>query len=635
MHTHPSNVVDLGRALKVLKISFDMPKNGRSDPLYWLLRNLPQTLEELSLNILGGKTDYYINHDSEEEFKGLEVRSQTAVEALAELERYDSERDRRMDLEEEAGPARPIPSLSLKSLSLAGSYSMPQTGMDGCSIGSTFVVRVGDAQVVRPAYFLEELEQLIRQCRPTLESLTMDMKPYGCLFVTGVRPKEWFGLKDLARIVTKSGSGSALQSLSNFSTSTEWPDEDIADILYPPSPSEYNHSLESTSTLRNHHFSSNPSVWRNLSLMEIEDTYIRTSTAILKHVSTLENLILKLSKGFPSQDLSCIFRTSPRLRCLLGIEDNNDPKQDYGDPYLNVFMDAQDLLLLLHQIDRFWSTWTDRTKVHPQNRGWVSLSGDDDDRHHSHDRRDNLKDWACHESLETLQIMIKNVPRPDVTRSQYGGRLSRLRNGTLAHEEYQERHVAVQVEQELCRRLGQMTKLKKLILGIDDRKWKELSLYRDIPKDRLRDLGIDWDPGEEEDDGSDYSDDDFYWEDGMSVETPLMFYDEGFQYSCLSLSLDAGLEHLAGLKNLEVLSIERMAHRVRLPEVQWMMANWPKLRRIEGLAHKQDDRCKVPRETEEAVQWLQGDYPRIELPLSPDNMRQRSWTNYAHHMIWY
>ncbi|GJJ72302.1 hypothetical protein EMPS_04659 [Entomortierella parvispora] len=768
----------LGQALRVLKILVDLPHNDRSHPLFWLFRNLPQTLEELVMEIQSGKSLQHRNHEEEEEFRGCQKRSLTASQAQDELERYDNERDRRMDLGEDTEPTKPIPPIPLKSLQLYGSYPMPLPGLDGCSIGSTFEVQGGHAQVTRPAYFLQELEQLIRQCRPTLESLTMGMRPRGCLFVTGEHPTEWFELRKLAEILDRtqdanSGPGSVL----DFTTYQEWTDEDLAYLLHPSSSPDYKNGSQSTSTPPDPSY--HPSGWRNLVLVDTQTSFTKTSAAMLEHVSTLESLILEeskgmalgASKGFPSLDLARIFRTSPRLRCLKTIENDELPIFQDGDPYLNIFMDAQDLLQPLDEIDQFWSTWKNRNNVHPQNRGWVPPY---DRGHRQQSWHGDQNVWACHETLEILHIMIKNVPRPDLARSQFGGRLGRHRNGTLAHEEYKNPQVAVQVEQEICRRLGRMTRLKELVLGVDDRRWNELMSYREIPKNRLLALGIDWDlrkvmqermqreadeamneddasyhddHDEEEEDGQDvhmdgleissvdqgdeaidgameivleevhdfvleevheiiledqeagqgviieeiqeddqgdvqdvvqqqiqggevqeeihediqqdgheegqeegqqvgenndgddgdYSDSDeqvWEWEEDWPPEIPLMYHDEGFQYSCLSLSLGAGLEHLASLKDLEVLSIERMSHRVRLPEVQWMVAHWPKLRRIDGLAHMRDPRCKTPGETEEAVEWLQEHYPWIKLGWSPDNMRQGSWTRTDYTKIW-
>lgn len=85
-------------------------------------------------------------------------RTLTTDEALAELEQYDNERDRRMGLDGVEELQRPIPPLALKSLSLDGSYPLPEPGIDGCSIGSTFDVQGGATQLTRPVYFLREME---------------------------------------------------------------------------------------------------------------------------------------------------------------------------------------------------------------------------------------------------------------------------------------------------------------------------------------------------------------------------------------------------------------------------------------------------------------------------------------------
>ncbi|KAF9971916.1 hypothetical protein BGZ73_005026, partial [Actinomortierella ambigua] len=50
------------------------------------------------------------------------------------------------------------------------------------------------------------------------------------------------------------------------------------------------------------------------------------------------------------------------------------------------------------------------------------------------------------------------------------------------------------------------------------------------------------------------------------------------QSNCLELTLESGLDELAGLKALEILDIGGMDHRVGVPELEWMIDNWPKLR---------------------------------------------------------
>ncbi|KAG0197760.1 hypothetical protein BGX28_008722 [Mortierella sp. GBA30] len=51
----------------------------------------------------------------------------------------------------------------------------------------------------------------------------------------------------------------------------------------------------------------------------------------------------------------------------------------------------------------------------------------------------------------------------------------------------------------------------------------------------------------------------------------------------LELSLESGLERLAGLKDLEVFGFEGLDHRIGKAELDWMAVNWPKLKIMRGL----------------------------------------------------
>ncbi|KAG9072848.1 hypothetical protein KI688_000628 [Linnemannia hyalina] len=62
----------------------------------------------------------------------------------------------------------------------------------------------------------------------------------------------------------------------------------------------------------------------------------------------------------------------------------------------------------------------------------------------------------------------------------------------------------------------------------------------------------------------------------------MMVIDECMQTGCLVFSLDSGLEESAGFKELEVFDVNPLAHRIGVPEVQWMVAHWPKLKAIRG-----------------------------------------------------
>ncbi|KAG0043591.1 hypothetical protein BGZ89_006388, partial [Linnemannia elongata] len=54
-------------------------------------------------------------------------------------------------------------------------------------------------------------------------------------------------------------------------------------------------------------------------------------------------------------------------------------------------------------------------------------------------------------------------------------------------------------------------------------------------------------------------------------------------YDCLRLSLDMGLDELAGLKDLEVFGFEGIEHEIDEAELGWMSEKWNKLRVMHGL----------------------------------------------------
>jgi hypothetical protein len=56
-----------------------------------------------------------------------------------------------------------------------------------------------------------------------------------------------------------------------------------------------------------------------------------------------------------------------------------------------------------------------------------------------------------------------------------------------------------------------------------------------------------------------------------------------FNVDTLALTLDSGLDQLAALKDLEMFGFEGCNHAIDLPEIQWMIQNWPRLKAMRGL----------------------------------------------------
>ncbi|KAF9347797.1 hypothetical protein BGX26_000748 [Mortierella sp. AD094] len=172
--------------------------------------------------------------------------------------------------------------------------------------------------------------------------------------------------------------------------------------------------------------------------------------------------------------------------------------------------------------------------------------------------------WACL-NLENLHLVIKGVARPDLQVNQYGLQLSGpLHDGTIT---------GFDLQRTVYNQLGKLTKLQQLWLGQENQ---------------------------------DMEDDENYHETGVPGEVQYIDPDE--QFECLEFSLESGLDLLQGLKGLKVLSLERLKTRIGLPEVQWMVKQWPKLESIFGLGIEDED---IP----EHVQWLYDNRPDIKLPL--------------------
>ncbi|KAG0065254.1 hypothetical protein BGZ92_005597 [Podila epicladia] len=109
------------------------------------------------------------------------------------------------------------------------------------------------------------------------------------------------------------------------------------------------------------------------------------------------------------------------------------------------------------------------------------------------------------------------------------------------------------VQRQVLRRLGQQTKLRKLVIG------------------------------------------------GMT--TTLATGEFGHQRDCLEMTLESGLDELVNLKDLETLDIHHMDHRAGVPELEWMVANLPKLQVLIGMP----DTLMPP--SDEVREWLRTQRP--------------------------
>ncbi|KAF9908545.1 hypothetical protein EC991_009690 [Linnemannia zychae] len=166
--------------------------------------------------------------------------------------------------------------------------------------------------------------------------------------------------------------------------------------------------------------------------------------------------------------------------------------------------------------------------------------------------------WVCTD-LEEFECKITGIPRLD-TNIPFADDGYVLVHVPLPqqtpHVALSEANLAAQqasrtLQRGILRQLGRLTKLRKLALGRSGRNYEQEAWYSHLE----------------------------------IKEICAMVVDDYFQIECLELSLEGGLEELAGLKDLEELDLTQMAHRIGVAEVQWMVEHWPKLKMIRGLTY--------------------------------------------------
>ncbi|KAF9177312.1 hypothetical protein BGZ51_008894 [Haplosporangium sp. Z 767] len=167
-----------------------------------------------------------------------------------------------------------------------------------------------------------------------------------------------------------------------------------------------------------------------------------------------------------------------------------------------------------------------------------------------------VRPWVCAQ-MTVFRCQIVGVKRLTVEEQKVVDSL--VASGRLCSRDSLEGEERLAVErlvesrehqQAILGRIGQWTSLKTLCFGHEYRNYR---LYQ-----------LDEPP--------------YYTIDGVKY----LQYD-GPIPNTLELSLESGLERLAGLKNLEMFGFEGLDHRIGKAELEWMAVNWPKLKIMRGL----------------------------------------------------
>ncbi|KAG0061069.1 hypothetical protein BGZ89_011765 [Linnemannia elongata] len=151
-------------------------------------------------------------------------------------------------------------------------------------------------------------------------------------------------------------------------------------------------------------------------------------------------------------------------------------------------------------------------------------------------------EWVCTD-LESFACKITRVPRPDLMKRTNGGLSASTTHTTGTIE------ASYQLQRRVYEQLGRLTKLRHLILGGDIGLYSEKNV--NLAFQEMSNEGVYFTPTN--------------WQ-------------TGYQYECLSLTLESGLDLLKGLKEMRAVVVEGMAMGLSNPvERDWQREHWPLL----------------------------------------------------------
>ncbi|KAH7058033.1 hypothetical protein BKA57DRAFT_448401 [Linnemannia elongata] len=215
-----------------------------------------------------------------------------------------------------------------------------------------------------------------------------------------------------------------------------------------------------------------------------------STKALLDHAATLENVRLEGCTEFNSANIQQLLCSAPRLRRFHGISIDRLHNKDLALP-------ADELI---------------------------------------------QSEWVCTD-LESFACKITRVPRPDLMKRTNGGLSASTTHTTGTIE------ASYQLQRRVYEQLGQLTKLRHLILGGDIGLYSEKNVR--LAFQEMSNEGVYFTPTN--------------WQ-------------TGYQNDCLSMTLESGLDLLKGLKEMRAVVVEGMAMGLSNPvERDWQREHWPLL----------------------------------------------------------
>jgi len=245
--------------------------------------------------------------------------------------------------------------------------------------------------------------------------------------------------------------------------------------------------------------------WRTLSFHSMPFTLPMLDT-VLGCAATLENLLVDTLPSLSSKDIQRLLCSAPKLKRLSLLPDE---KSLYKTP---ACLDAEDMM---------------RSK------------------------------WACCDTLESLKLAIRKVPRPDLVKR------TNSRPFTETEKDAHRRNFPTISERTVYDQLSKLKSLRELVLGVEEK--ANVRNHEHYNMERIVE-------GE-------------YYDRNHSQYK--------LQYDCLGMSLETGMDMLKDLKEMRCLGVDKMAVNFdRAEEQAWVKVNWPKFDQVADDFWETRDRMK-------------------------------------------
>ncbi|KAF9359266.1 hypothetical protein BGX26_012718 [Mortierella sp. AD094] len=302
--------------------------------------------------------------------------------------------------------------------------------------------------------------------------------------------------------------------------------------------------------------------WKEVSLLRVTGFGSLARETLLQHAATLESVSISMCLGFPEQFILTLLKYCPRLKTLNPFNfDNKESNSVQANPFCNTDIACAASLrflrispLLPYQNNQ--SALPTPPIVFQIDPGTPASQQPQEAPQFDIPQQDQLLDTQQNQeqAANPHHFFQAVVQQMQTFQNNQLGQPLRSNAATLQRQVYQ--------------RLATLTELEELWVGEPD----------------LEQISV----------------------DHVLLIKRLAPYEKGLPrgyMSNLEFSLGSGLEIMAGMNKLRVLGVRGLRHCIGIPELKWMVHEWPKLERIDGLF------LLYNKEIPEMKEWLQSNAP--------------------------